>query len=94
MYPTNNKIYVPSVDVKERELTIEEVRQNGKVVALSDDGTRATVQVTVGLTVCYCGVIMADDGTIKEFIPRPKRVHTYVKDKADQPDIVETPPPE
>lgn len=94
MYPTNNKIYVPNVDLKERELTIEEVRQYGKVVALSDDGTRATVQVTIGLTVVYCGVIVVDDGTIKEFIPRPKIRHLYVKDGVDTPAIVEQPPQE
>lgn len=47
MHATNNRIYVPNVDVKERDLTIEEVRELGKIVAVSDDGKRATVQVTV-----------------------------------------------
>ena len=73
MYPTENKVYVPTFPDTPRDVTIEEARK-GKIVAMSDDGTRATVQVTIGLTVCYCGVTLDSDGKICEFIPRPKGV--------------------
>lgn len=93
MYPTTNKIFAPQTANEERDLTIEEVRQYGQVVALSEDGTKATVQVKIGLTVCYCGVIM-DGDLIKEFIPRPKTVHTCVLDGKSEPDTSVKKPPE
>lgn len=78
MYPTKNNVYVPSFRHEPRPITIEEVRQHGRIVALSDDETRATVEVTIpgSLVVSYCGVTLNSDGTIEDFIPRPvnKRV--------------------
>lgn len=72
MYPTDNKVYVPDFPDKPRDVTIEEARA-GRVVALSEDGSRATVEVKIGTAICYCGVIMNPDGTVKDFVPRVNR---------------------
>lgn len=71
MYPTENNVYIPSLPDNQRPITIEEAR-SGRIVALSDDCSRATVEVKVGLTVSYCGCMVdPESGKILEFIPRP-----------------------
>lgn len=96
MYPTHNKVYNPTFLNEERDLTIEEVRANSKIVAVSDDNQRATVQVTIGSTVCYCGVTLDSEGKICEFIPTPKNTFYKVNPAKEQgsynPKPVEKPP--
>lgn len=79
MYPTENQVVVPEFGNKPRPITIDEVRQYGRVVTLSDDETRATVEVKVpgSLVVSYCGCLMNSDGTVRSFIPRP--VNRFIK---------------
>jgi hypothetical protein len=74
MFATSNNIYIPSDPVNDTHpLTIEEVREHGKIVSLSEDETRATIQVTIDKAVCYCGVTLDKEGKIEGFIERTKK---------------------
>lgn len=74
MYPTDNKVpYTVNLinnQVVHRDITIEELREKGDIVVISDDGLRATVKFTHGLTVAYCGVTLDKDGKIEDYIKR------------------------
>ncbi len=90
-YPGSNDTYIPAFDgfkPLSESLTIEQVRAEGEIVLKSEDGTRATVCVRRGLVLSFCGVLLAPDGTITDFVPRP--INKYVKLEA----VVHQTPPE
>lgn len=58
-------------------LTIEDVRARGVIVATSDDGTRATVELRDGAGVSLVGVLLNPDGSIRDFVPRPVGVNRF-----------------
>lgn len=95
MYPTENTVVVPEFGDKPRPITIEEVRKYGRIVALSDDNTRATVEVKIpgSPVVLYCGVLLNEDCTIREFIPRPVNKYVRVVRQDPHPSNDPQPPP-
>lgn len=88
MYPTTNTVVIPKFGDQPRPITIEEVRQYGRVVTLSEDGTRAAVEVKIpdSYVISYCGVTLNEDGTVKDFIPRVNGYAKYaaVKEKPSE----------
>jgi len=77
MYPTENKVYVPSLTDEKRKVTLDEAK-TGRIVALSEDGTKATVEVKIGTQIVYCGVTVDENQKVIDFIPRPKGTIKYV----------------
>ncbi len=77
MYPTEDKMYVPGPPIKPELLTIDYVREHGVVVMVSEDGLSGLCQVTKGLVVSFCGVILTPEGKIQDFSPRP--INRYVR---------------
>lgn len=68
MFPNENNTYIPQVALPQpKSHTIEEVREKGVIVYRSEDGKRATVQITDGMIVSFCGVTLAPDGSILDF---------------------------
>lgn len=69
MHATNNKYYTQV----EHDVAIEEARK-GRIVTISTDGKRATVEVkyggNIGGIVVYCGVHLDKEGKVTEFITK------------------------
>lgn len=77
-YSNENNVYIPRFDMPQpKSYTIEEVREKGVIVYVSEDGSRATVQMTDGLTVSFCGVTLSPEGKILDFIR--KSVNKYAR---------------
>lgn len=93
MYPTTNEVYVPSFTDEKRKVTLDEAK-TGRIVAISDDNTRATVEVKIGTQIVYCGVLLNEDGTIKDFIPRPINTFKSVGYAVGKMDMEYENPPE
>ena len=71
MFPDKGA-YVPKFTKDQSPpLTIEDVRSRGIIVATSDDGTRAAVELRDGSGVSFVGVLLNSDGSIRDFVPRP-----------------------
>lgn len=66
-YPAENTQFIPSASPP-TPLTIEYVREHGKIV--SWHGDVATVEVHDDCVVSFCACTIDADGKIKDFVPR------------------------
>jgi len=73
-----NNEYIPFAEPVDRvPLTIKDLQERGTIASVSEDGTRATVQISQGLMVSFVGVSLLPDGTIGDFLR--KTLNKYVK---------------